>query len=93
MLKISRKAGKASVTFTYTPKNEAESVELKGSWNDWESQEMKKKKDGDFYVRKNFKEGDEFEFGYLINGDTWDCDDEAESVPSPFGGQNSLLKI
>jgi hypothetical protein len=54
---------------------------------------MKKKKSGEFYIRKSLELGSEYQFGYRVNETQWHCDDELGCVPSPFGSQNSLLKL
>ncbi|RMA97702.1 isoamylase early set domain-containing protein [Hydrogenothermus marinus] len=92
MVKIAKKGNKAWVTFT-TPVLECEKVEIKGSWNDWQPEEMKKKKNGEFYIRKYLPANQTYEFGYLIDGNKWIWDDTVETVYSPFGSKNSVLKI
>jgi len=92
MVKISKKGTKAWVTFT-APAVEAESFEIKGSWSDWQPETMKRKKNGDFYLTKVLKVGEDYEFGYLPDGEGWLLDEECERTPTPFGSENSLLRL
>ncbi len=91
MVKITPKGKKSWVTFSFTPK-EDEDVVLCGSWNKWKSEAMKMKKSGEFSLRRLLDANAQYEFGYRVNG-AWHCDDELECVTSPFGSQNSLLKL
>jgi 1,4-alpha-glucan branching enzyme len=92
MVKITPKGKKAWVTFTIAPQD-AQSVSICGEWNEWADEPMKKKKSGEFYIRKSLELGSEYQFGYRVNETQWHCDDELGCVPSPFGSQNSLLKL
>ena len=91
MIKITPKGDKSWVTFTFTPES-GENVVLCGSWNNWEDEAMKMKKSGEYSLRRLLKANSEYEFGYRVNGH-WYCDNELECVASPFGSQNSLLKL
>lgn len=92
MVKINRKNKKAWVTFN-TPALECEKVELMGSWDDWKAEEMKRKKSGEFYIRKYLPLNETYEFGYLVDKERWICDDTLPTVDSPLGGKNSILKL
>ncbi|QOY51804.1 hypothetical protein [Candidatus Sulfurimonas baltica] len=92
MVKITKKGQKAWVTFSVIP-NDGESVAVCGEWSDWEDEPMKVKKSGEFYVTKVLPLESEYQFGYRINGDRWECDNELERVLSPFGSHNALLKL
>ena len=72
-------------------KADAKKVFLKGSWNDWKAEEMKKNKKGLFAKRKKLAPG-RYEFGYLIDGE-WVVDEFCETVDSPFGSKNSILEV
>ncbi len=80
------------VTFTIEPSNEISSVELKGEWNSWEPQLMKRKKNGEFSCRKKIKEGN-WQFGYLFSDGQWITEQQCKTVTSPIGTQNSQLEI
>ncbi|WP_457565033.1 glycogen-binding domain-containing protein [Caminibacter sp.] len=85
MVKITPK----SVTFELDVN--ANEVILKGSWDNWKGEKMKKNKKGVFSKRKKLKKGI-YEFGYMVDG-RWMVDDSVELVDSPFGSKNSLLRI
>ena len=91
MIKVTKRGPKAWVTFT-APYPESEEVLLKGSWNDWNAEPMKRKKSGEFYLMKILPTGEHYEFGYLIDGE-WHTDDELPGVETPFGSHNSLLEL
>ena len=82
------------VTF-YTPASiEAKSVHLVGDFNQWEetATAMKKLKDGRFSVTLELDANKEYQFRYLINGNEWHNDWEADRyVPNPFSGDNSVV--
>ena len=92
MLKITKKGDKAWVTFSMMPTSE-EKVFLSGEWNDWKEEEMKSKKNGEFYLRKFLKCDNEYQFGYKTENAFWICDNETPTIDSPFGTKNSVLKI
>ena len=85
MVKITKK----SVIFTLDL--DAEDVKLKGSWNGWKEEEMKKNKQGRFTKTKRLGPG-RYEFGYLVDG-VWMSDENLPTTPSPFGSQNSVLEV
>lgn len=91
MLKITKKGDKAWVTFSFKLESESE-VFLCGNWSEWQDEKMKVKKSGEYYLTKVLKCDESYEFGYKTT-DAWSCDSEVESVKSPFGSKNSLLKL
>jgi 5'-AMP-activated protein kinase regulatory beta subunit len=80
-----------SVTFVLTPDETAKEVLLKGSWNDWKPEAMKRNAKGEYSKTKRLKPG-RYEFGYEIDG-VWVCDETLPTVASPFGSRNSLLEV
>jgi len=92
MVKITEKGDKAWVTFSIMAK-EAETVSISGAWNEWKSEPMKKKKNGEFTIRRLLNKGQSYEFGYTVNGQEWHCDDDLGCVASPYGSNNSLLEL
>jgi 1,4-alpha-glucan branching enzyme len=82
------------VTF-YTPAAiEAETIHLVGDFNQWDEQAtpMQALKNGRFKVTVSLDAGREYQFRYLINGDEWHNDWEADKyVPNPFSGDNSVV--
>jgi len=87
MVKITPK----SVIFTLPLEESPETVLLKGSWNDWKPEVMKRNAKGEYTKTKRLKPG-RYEFGYEIDG-VWVCEESLPTVDSPFGSQNSLLEV
>lgn len=75
----------------------ADSVKLVGDFNEWnveEAVEMKSLKKGGFKTVLNLETGKNYEFRYLINGETWENDWEADQyVPNEFGTENSVVVL
>ncbi|BDY11737.1 isoamylase early set domain-containing protein [Hydrogenimonas cancrithermarum] len=92
MIKVTKKGKKTWVTFT-TPAIACESIEIKGSWNDWEAEPMKRKKSGEFYITKVLPTGENYEFGYLCDGREWMTEETLPTVGTVFGSENSVLKL
>ena len=92
MVKITNKGDKAWVTFSFMAED-ADTVVISGAWNEWKSEPMKKKKSGEFTIRRLLNKGQSYEFGYTVNGQEWHCDEELGCVASPFGSDNSLLEL
>ncbi len=92
MIKIKVNGNKAWVTFTIHPE-QAKEVSICGEWNEWQGEPMKMKKNGEYSVTKILPVDAEFQFGYRIDENVWLCDDTTPCVHSPFGSQNSLLKL
>jgi len=82
------------VTF-YTPASlDAETVSLVGDFNDWSetATPMQGLKDGRFKVVLELEPEKDYQFRYLVNGDEWHNDAEADQyVPNPFSGDNSVV--
>jgi hypothetical protein len=93
MLKIKKNGQKVWVTFTFVPNEMVDSVIILGEWNNWTEEPMKLKKSGEYYITKVLSAGNNFQFGYKVNGTQWVNDDESPTVTSPFGSHNSLLEI
>ncbi len=93
MLKIKKNKNKAWITFTYVPKNNEQKVELLGSWNGWKKENMKKKKNGDFYITKILTTGAIYEFKYFVDGKDWLNDEDAIEIDNNFGSTNSAIDL
>jgi len=91
MLKITKRGNKAWVTFT-APAAECEHVHLKGSWNDWKPEAMRRKKNGEFYLMKILPVDSSHEFGYVVDG-AWLIETDLPKKPTPFGSENSVLEL
>jgi 1,4-alpha-glucan branching enzyme len=72
---------------------QARTVELLGSFNDW--QPVKMRKDKGLYTRTlDLPAGEQFEFRYRIDGERWENDWEADAyVPNGLAGENSVLRL
>lgn len=70
------------VTFSLSPEtvNGAKSVALVGEFNDWDAAAapLKKQKDGSYKATVELPVGGEYQFRYLIDGETWCNDDTAD---------------
>lgn len=91
------KGGKNCRVWFYLPsKVDAETAHLVGDFNGWDKKanSMKLKKDGTFYTAVTLQTGEEYEFRYLLDGDRWENDWEAEAyAPNEMGGENSVVKV
>lgn len=93
MIKITKRGNKAWVTFAIAPSEELASVAVAGEWGDWNSEPMKQKKNGEYFITKVLKTGNSYQFGYRFNGESWQKEDDLPAVASPFGSENSLLEL
>ena len=92
--KTPRKSGRIHVSFYTEAMPEATSVHLVGDFNDWDTnaQPMRQLKDGRFVAGRAFDPGARLEFRYLVNGETWINDAQAEEyVPNPHGSDNCVV--
>ena len=73
----------------------AETAEIVGEFNDWTPTEMKKLKSGDFKTILDLPVAGKYAFRYLLNGETWINDEEADILrPNGFGSeQNGVLVL
>ncbi|MBK7409398.1 MAG: isoamylase early set domain-containing protein [Saprospirales bacterium] len=85
------------VTFTL-PKEAVENateVAVLGEFNNWDLENavsMKKQKDGSFKTTVEMESGREYAFRYLVNGEQWENDNEADKyIATPFGSENSVV--
>ncbi len=92
-MKITTKNKKAWVTFTYQPTDKITSVTLSGSWNEWDKDSMKEKKNGDFYITKVLPTQSNYEFKYLVDSKEWINEESLSAVQNPFGTHNTLLEL
>jgi 1,4-alpha-glucan branching enzyme len=84
------------VTFKYTHSHSSENAALVGDFNSWSVQEnpMKKLKNGDFSVTISLPAGNSYQFRYVLDGNTWVNDAEADSyVTNQYGEENSIVTV
>ena len=87
---------KCRVTFKYANPEEAESAVLAGEFNDWslEKTPMKKLKDGTFSVTVSLETGRSYRFRYVLDGNIWVNDPEADSyAANEYGEDNSVVAV
>lgn len=90
--KSPHRSGKVIVSFHTEALPDAESVHLVGSFNDWQMVPMKRLKDGRYHKRVFLDPNRKYEFRYLVDGETWINDAEAESyTPNPYGSDNCIV--
>ena len=92
MIKITKRGSKSWVTFTVNIPN-SEKLYIKGSWDNWQLKEMKRKRNGDFYITKILDNNNSYEFGYENEKGEWIHDESLDNVNSPFGSINSIIHI
>ena len=97
--KLYRKAGSlCTVTFSL-PKagaGSAQSVHIVGDFNGWDKNAtpMKKQKNGSFAASVALERNREYQFRYLLNGETWENDWNADRyVANNHGGENSVVTV
>lgn len=98
MLKKSMsKGGKTCrVTFTVPATVEAEEVYVCGEFNDWDeaSHPLTRRKDGRFSATVTLETGRDYRFRYLLDGERWENDWEADAyIPNAFGSEDSVVKL
>ena len=94
MKKNSNKSGSLSVTFELPP-IEARSAALCGDFNSWspDAHPMRRRKDGIFVTTLRLPPG-EYRFRYLVDGDRWMNDWNADRYDhNDFGSDNSVLVV
>ena len=72
----------------------ATSIVVVGDFNNWQIGEtpMKKAKTGGWSVTLDLETGKEYQFRYLIDGNNWENDPEADKfIPGGLGSENSVL--
>ncbi len=84
------------VTFKLPSDVMAESAAICGDFNEWspEANPMKRLKNGDFSATVSMPAGQSYRFRYLLDGDRWENDWEADSyVPNEHGSEDSLVEV
>ena len=86
---------KATFSLPVEAAPEAKQVAIVGDFNEWNATEapvMKKQKNGIFKATVELEAGKEYQFRYLIDGETWENDWQADAyVPNEFGLDNSVV--
>jgi 1,4-alpha-glucan branching enzyme len=84
------------VTFYLPPAVGAASVALCGEFNEWNpaAHPMGKKKDGTFYTSMYLDAGRSYRYRFLLDGQHWENDWEAEAyVTNEHGTEDSVISV
>jgi 1,4-alpha-glucan branching enzyme len=84
------------VTFELPAEVNAQTACLCGEFNGWdeESQPMKRHADGSFTLTVSLTPGQSYRFRYLLDGERWENDWEADAyVPNEFGSEDSVTQL
>ncbi len=93
--KFTPKRTVCKVTFSVPSEIVNEEVALAGDFNDWDYESLKlKKKNGVYQTEVRLKPENEYKFKYLIDGEVWENDYEADAyVPNEFGTEDSVVVV
>ena len=93
----SKTGKKCRVTFKLPAEVTADMAELVGEFNDWKvngSSAMKKLKDGSFSATLSLDAGTSYRFRYLLDGERWENDWEADAyLPNQYGEDDSVVNL
>jgi 1,4-alpha-glucan branching enzyme len=84
------------VTFELPAQINAETAALCGEFNEWDTTKhpLKRRRDGSFSLTVSLKPGNEYRFRYLIDGERWENDWDADKyVPNEFGTEDSVIVV
>lgn len=84
------------VTFKLPTEIEAEEAAVCGEFNDWnpEANQMRQLKDGSFSATLSLPTGQSYRFRYLLDGERWENDWEADAyVPNEHGTDDSVVEV
>ncbi len=97
MKKSYTKTGRSCrVTFELPAQVEANTVALCGEFNEWDvaKHPMRRRKDGSFSATISLKPGNEYRFRYLLDGERWENDWEADKyLLNEFGTEDSVVVV
>jgi 1,4-alpha-glucan branching enzyme len=81
------------VTFNLPPDAARDSVRVVGEFNQWEGTPLERQKDGTWRTTVSLRPGREYEFRYLVDGERWVNEDDADrQVRNPYGEDNSVIR-
>lgn len=89
-----QKGGQRKVVFSLPHDDSIQSACVVGDFNDWDGgrHPMKRRGSGPWRTSLVLDPG-EHQFRYLVNGDEWRNDEDADRCGNPYGGENSLAKV
>lgn len=81
------------VTFQIPAEWAEKKAAVVGDFNDWDSEEHEmEKNDGHWEVTARLKPETKYTFKYLLDGERWENEEDADSfVPNDFGTNDSVL--
>ncbi|MCG8374793.1 MAG: isoamylase early set domain-containing protein [Balneolales bacterium] len=93
--KFTPKRTVCKVTFSVPSEIVEKEVALVGDFNDWDTTSIKlEKKNGVYSTEVRLKPETEYKFKYLIDGETWENDYQADAyVPNEFGTEDSVVMV
>ena len=96
MIKTKGTYGRAKVKFTLDPAVGARTASICGEWNGWtaDAHPMKRDSKGGFSTTLELEAGREYRFRYLLDGERWENDWEADAyLPNDFGAEDSVIDL
>jgi 1,4-alpha-glucan branching enzyme len=84
------------VTFSLPAAVGAETAAVCGEFNGWDQEKhpMKRRKNGSFSTTLSLPAGVEYRFRYLVDGEKWENDWEADKyLPNDFGSEDSVVVV
>ncbi len=76
--------------------HDANEVTIVGDFNNWDkgATPLKRQKDGEFSATLELECGREYRFRYLVDGQRWENDWNADRYePNPFGEEDSIIVV
>ncbi len=92
----SKTGASCRVTFELPAEISAKTVALCGDFNEWDASThpMNQRKDGSFSRTVSLKPGKAYRFRYLIDGERWENDWDADKyIPNEFATEDSVVVV
>jgi 1,4-alpha-glucan branching enzyme len=88
--------GMVRVTFLVSEYLWVTRIALVGEFNNWDTESLllvQSRTEAHWHISVDLKEGGEYRFRYLVNGQEWMDDDHADGYePNPFGEMDSVVR-
>ncbi|MCA9972681.1 MAG: isoamylase early set domain-containing protein [Anaerolineales bacterium] len=91
-----KRGDKCRVTFKLPAEVAAETAVLVGAFNDWDmnAKPMRRLKDGSFSQTMWLPAGESYRFRYLLDGERWENDWEADAyLANEHGSEDSVVEL
>lgn len=92
MVRIKINKNRAWITFVIENAKDINSAKIAGSWNKWELEPMKKRRNGSFSITKILPSNSTYEFKYLID-EEWMIDNDVKKAINEYGTFNSIIEV